>query len=133
VSNVFKDTKVPFFPVPQALVTSGKLKELSGGGLRLYQLVLFLAQKHTRVALRVSNQEIEQQAGLSPNTARRARTKLWEARLVDLRRTQDGQYIYILLNPLTGTPLQGRGSDLGSDNSPPSSGGSAPPWHELGR
>jgi hypothetical protein len=62
VSNVFRDV-VPFYPVPQALVTSGKLKNLREGAHKVYQLVLHTAQQRTRVAVELPNRGIFKEVG----------------------------------------------------------------------
>jgi hypothetical protein len=105
VSNVFTKGTAPFYPVPQFLVSSGALKDLRDGAHKLYQFILFTAQQRTRVALELSNVEIREAVGLSPNTIRRARTELKEAGLIDLRQARGGRYTYLILNWLTGAPL----------------------------
>ena len=134
MSNIFVKGTAPFYPVPQHLVSSGTLKKLSEGAHKLYQVILFCAQKQTRVVLDLSNREIRDLAELSPNTIRRGRTELWEARLVDLQRAPGGRWSYVVLNPLTGGPLPGSGLKRGGGNTPtPSPGASSPPWADLGK
>jgi hypothetical protein len=142
MSNVFSKGTAPFYSVPQFLITSGLLKELSAGALKLYQLLLFTAQKRTKVELEMSNLEIRNQADLSPNTIRRGRTKLKEVGLVDLKQISGGRYTYVILNPLTGSPLPHPRSPQGG-NSPaipsmastptPSSASVSPPWSQIGK
>lgn len=134
MSNIFIKGTAPFYPVPQHLVSSGRLKKLSEGAHKLYQVILFCAQKQTRAVLQLSNREIRDLAGLSPNTIRRGRTELWEARLVDLQRPLGGQWSYVVLNPLTGGPLPGSGLKRGGrDTETSSSVASSLPWTEFGR
>ena len=104
MSNVFEKGTF-FFIVPKALVKSGLLGDLSAGALKLYALLLFIAQEQTRVELELSNEEILKRAKLSPNTIRRARTNLGECGLIDLRHTAGGRYTYVILNPETRLPL----------------------------
>ncbi len=148
MSNVFSKGTAPYYSVPQFLIDSGLLGRLSAGALRLYQLLLFTAQQKTRVELELSNFEIHKRAGLSPNTIRRARTKLKEFGLVDLRQSSGDRYTYVILNPLTGSPLPRPGSPLkGSGPSTPlapsisstpstlgpSSPSIAPQWSQIGK
>jgi len=141
MSNVFGKGTAPYYSVPQFLINSGLLGTLSGGAIKLYQLVLFTAQQRTRVELELSNLEIRKQAGLSPNTIRRARTELKEAGLVDLRQVPGGRYTYVILNRLTGAPLppprKPSGSGPSSPSMPssptPSSASFAPSWSEIGK
>src|SRR5579871_95902 len=137
MSNVFVKGTASFYPVPQFLITSGLLRSHSAGALKLYQLLLFAAQQRTRVELELSNSEICQLAGLSPNTIRRARTELRERGLIELRQTPGGRYTYVILNPLTRAPLPNpRSTRRGSSQSAPSlpstpappPATSAPPW-----
>lgn len=141
MSNVFSKGTAPFYSVPQFLISSGLLRSLSAGALKLYQLLLFTAQHKTRVELELSNLEIREQAGLSPNTIRRARTKLKEFGLVDLKQTLGDRYTYVILNPLTGSPLprpssQLRGNSPSTPSAPsipaPSSPSVAPQWSQIG-
>jgi DNA-binding transcriptional ArsR family regulator len=142
VSNVFVKGTAPFYSVPQALVSSGKLKNLREGAHKLYQLILYTAQQRTRVAVELSNRGIRELAGLSPNTVRRARTELSEAGLVDLKQVPGGRYTYVILNPLTGSPLpHPRSQPVGNTQSTPStppattpfSASFAPSWSEIGK
>ena len=140
MSNVFVKGTASFYPVPQFLISSGLLRSLSGGALKLYQLILYEAQHCTRVELELSNLEVLERAGLSPNTIRRARTELKEARLIDLRQAPGSRYTYVLLNPLTGVPLPHPRSRIGGNNPstpstpPPSSSASAvPSWADISR
>jgi hypothetical protein len=141
VSNVFVKGTAPFYSVPQALVTSGKLRNLREGAHKLYQLILYAAQQRTRVALELSNREINELAGLSPNTIRRGRTELAEIGLIHLRQSPGGRYTYVILNPLTGVPLPGRGSETARGIPPasavsppmPSSASHVPSWSEIGK
>jgi len=125
MSNVFVKG-MNFFPVPQYLMTSGLHKELAGGAIKLYMLILYTAQKLTRVELELSNEHIRGEADLCPNTIRRARTKLKESGLIDLKRISGGRYIYVLLDPLTRQPLPPRrfssgGNSPGENNLAPNS------------
>ena len=141
MSNVFVKGTASFYPVPQCLVSSGLLRNLSGGALKLYQLILYAAQHRTRVELELSNLEVLKVAGLSPNTIRRARTELKEARLIDLRQAPGGRYTYVILNPLTGAPLPHPRSPHGSIDPSTPSIASTPPaplacsvsWAEISK
>jgi len=142
MSNIFSKGTAPFYSVPQFLVNSGLLRDLSAGALKLYQLLLFTAQQRTRVELELSNRDIRRHAELSPNTIRRARTRLKEVGLVDLKQTSGGRYTYVVLNPLTRCPLPHPRSPRGG-NSPAtlsvpsmpatSSASIAPPWSQIGK
>jgi DNA-binding transcriptional ArsR family regulator len=132
VSNVFVKGTAPFYSVPQALIASGKMKRLRDGAHKLYQLILYTAQQRTRVGLELSNREIRELGGLSPNTVRRARTELREAGLIDLRQVPGGRYTYVILNPLNGVPLPGRGAER-SGAIPPASASPVPTWSEIGK
>lgn len=131
MSNIFVKGTAPFYPVPQHLINSGTLAKLSEGGHKLYQLILYMAQQHTRAALELSNRDIHKLVALSPTTIRRARTELKEAELIDLRHLPGGRYTYVVLNPHTRGPLPGRRSERGG-GSPPSAS-FAPPWSDIGR
>lgn len=141
MSNVFGKGTAPFYSVPQFLIDSGLLKTLSAGASHLYQLLLYTAQKRTRVELELSNPQIRDQAGLSPNTIRRARTKLKEIGLIELKQTPGGRYTYVVLNPLTCSPLPpprpSQKSGTSTPSSPPvlvrSSPGIAPQWSQIGK
>lgn len=134
MSNIFVKGTAPFYPVPQHLVSSGTLKRLSEGAHKLYQVILYCAQKQTRAVLELSNREIHDLVELSPNTIRRGRTKLLEARLIDLHRPPGGQWTYTVLNPLTGGLLPGSGfKRVGRDPLTPTSAASSPSWAELGK
>jgi hypothetical protein len=133
MSNVFVKGSAPFYSVPQHLVNSGKLKKLSEGAHKLYQLILFKAQKHTRVALELSNREIHESVGLSANTVRRGRTELWEAGLIESQRAPGDRFTYVILNPLTGCPLSGlRLNRQGSRPTKSTSSAFSPSWADLG-
>ena len=139
MSNVF-ERKTLFFPTPQLLVLSGWLGDLSAGALRLYLLLLFLAQQKTKVELEQSNSDIRKLAKLSPNTIRRARTELWEAGLVELKHPTGGAYIYVVLNPETHLPLPHPKARLGTGAVPSISpsevsivpASCSPSWSEIG-
>lgn len=142
MSNVFGKGTAPFYSVPQFLIDSGLLKTLSAGATKLYQLLLYTAQQKTSTELKLSNLEIRRLAGLSPNTIRRARTKLKEVGLVDLKRPSGGRFTYVILNPLTRLPLpkprSPRGGSSQSTPSPPSTpapsyASIAPPWSQIGK
>ena len=139
MSNVFGKGTAPFYSVPQFLITSGLLSSLSAGAIKLYQLILFTAQKRTSTELELSNLDIRREAGLSPNTIRRARTKLKEGGLVDLKLTSGGRFTYVILNPLTGSPLPNprsppRGNSSATPSIPtPSSETISPPWSKIGK
>jgi hypothetical protein len=141
VSNVFKSTGTLFFPVPQALISSGDLGKLSAGAIKLYLFLLFAAQKWTRVELEISNAEIREQAALSPNTIRRARTELKEVGLVDLKHVSGGRYTYVILDPVTRSPLPRprallRGNSPSTPSAPSTSETStcaSPAWSEFGK
>lgn len=128
MSNVFAKGTAPFYTVPQALIATGKLKTLSEGAHKLYQVILFKAQQGTRTGIELSNAEIRKWAGLSPNTVRRGRTQLVESGLVELRGGLGDIYTYVVLNPLTGVRLPGRGSE------PTRNDHQATPlsWNEIG-
>jgi hypothetical protein len=155
MSNIFIKGTAPFYSVPQVMVNSGLLKDLSAGATKLYQLLLFTAQARSKSRLELSNLEIRQRAGLSPNTIRRARTKLMEVRLIDLEQVLGERYTYVILNPLTGLPLPNRrsfprpgGTPLPNRRSFPRPGGTppglsqpptpgapsiAPQWSQIGK
>jgi hypothetical protein len=139
MSNVFAKGTAPFYSVPQDLVASGKLKNLREGAHKLYQLILYKAQQRTKVALELSNREIRDLAGLSPNTVRRARIELWEVGLVELRQVPGGRYTYVVLNPLNRAPLAHPRPVLGGSSSStpstptPSAASFAPPWSQIGK
>jgi hypothetical protein len=141
MSNVFVKGTAPFYPVPQFLITSGLLRSLSAGALKLYQLLLFAAQQRTRVELELSNLEIRQLANLSPNTIRRARTELRERDLIDLRQTPGGRYTYVILNPVTRKPLPNPRSTRGASSpstlsplpAPSPASSETPPWSQIGK
>jgi hypothetical protein len=138
VSNVFP-RGTPFYPVPQSLIASGLLKNLSPGAEKLYQLLLFIAQKRTRIQFELSNLEIRREAGLSPNTIRRARTELKEVGLVDLKQTSGGRYTYVILDPATRSPLPRPMRQAKSPSTPPLSlpttdaPSVAPSWSDIGK
>lgn len=142
MSNVFVKGTASFYTVPQSLITSGLLRSLSGGAHKLYQVILYEAQHRTRVEVELSNLEVLERAGLSPNTIRRARTELKEARLIDLRQAPGSRYTYVILNPLTGAPLPHPRSRLGGNNPstpstrstpPPPSASAVPSWADISR
>lgn len=118
--------------MPQHLVSSGTLAKLSEGAHKLYQFLLFSAQERSRAVLEISNLEIRQLAKLSPTTIRRARTELWELRLIDLRRSPGGPFQYMILNPSTGVPLPGSSFDSKRGHISIPSPNATPAWNEIG-
>lgn len=131
MSNVFTKGTAPFYSVPQALIASGRLRTLSEGAHKLYQAILYKAQQGTRTGIELSNAEIRDLVGLSPNTIRRGRTQLVECGLVELRGGLGDIYTYVVLNPLTGARLPGRGS-APTKNDNPTTPLCAPSWNEIG-
>lgn len=135
MSNIFIKGTAPFYSVPQHLVDSGKLRSLSEGAHKLYQFILFKAQKHSRPVLELSNREIREAVGLSPNTIRRGRTELWEAGLVRYKRDRGERFTYVVLNPLAiSRPLPG--AEPKSGGGPPLTPAAetlSPSWEALSK
>ncbi len=118
MSNVFKDTGVVYFQVPDCLVQSELLKELRPASVKFYLILLSQAQRHTRTSLKLTNEEFEKLAGLSPNSVRAARTELKERGVITFKIGAGNTYTYTLLDPGTGEPLpkpgQGRNATNGT-------------------
>lgn len=104
MSNIFRSQGVPFFPVPQDLIRSGKFAKLSGAAVKLYDLICYEAQRTSSAAVLLSNRTIEELAGLSPSAIRRARTQLWELGLLDAAEDAGKPTLYVVLNPQTRQP-----------------------------
>jgi len=105
MSNVFEKTDVTYFQMPQALVRDEHLQQISLSALKLYCLVLFEAQRRTRLDHELLNEDIERFTGLSANSVSSGRNELVTLKLVRCKRGFGGRYTYTLLNPDTGTEL----------------------------
>jgi len=101
--NVLKGLR--FFTMPRALVESGLLKELSPSAVRLYMVLMFLAQKHSAVQLEVPAYEFTDYAGVDWKSVTTAREQLERAGLVICRKGQHGIVAYQLLDPENHLPL----------------------------
>jgi hypothetical protein len=99
VANPWKAAvgKSDWYPCPRKLITDGHLRDLSASALRVYQFLLFLAQKHSAINLEVANSEIELHCGLHQETAKRAREELTRAGLVIVNEPVSGVITYTLV------------------------------------
>ena len=64
MSNVFHRASIKHFQLPQQIAESGMLKELLPGSLRMYILLAYKAQHHTRFEFALKNEDFAH-AGLS--------------------------------------------------------------------
>lgn len=94
-----------FFTVPQLLVDGGYLSKMRPAEVSLYLLILHRSERISKPWVMLTNDQIKEQAGLSPSSVRTARTKLSERGLVRTQRTRGGVYEYTLTDPRTGEPL----------------------------
>jgi hypothetical protein len=105
VSNVFKNQKCTWFPVPRALYKNGHLRHLGGSAVKLYDLLMGLAQEHSAVKLELPAYKARDWAGLTAETVPIARRELEAAGLVTCKKGEHGVMTYVLLNPETQVPL----------------------------
>jgi hypothetical protein len=104
VSNVFRN-QCRWFPVPHALYKNGHLRDLGGSAVKLYDLLMALAQEHSAVKLELPAYKASDLAGLTAETVPIARRELEAAGLVTCKKGEHGVMTYVLLNPETQVPL----------------------------
>lgn len=107
IVNILGTKQCKFFTVPQEIVRSGLLRELSGSALKLYVFLLDHCQRYSCVAVELSNLSIGDFSGLHANTIAGAREALERAGLIScFACDQCGGIIrYRLLNPEKRTGL----------------------------
>ncbi len=96
---------VIFFPMPAALVDDGHLLNLSASALRLYLVLLRLAQRHSAVEIELPDYKLRDLTGMDDKSAGKARRELDDAGLVACSKGVHGVSRYLLLHPKTGSPL----------------------------
>jgi hypothetical protein len=104
VSNVFKD-QCRFFTVPRELVESRLLAKLPPSAVRLYLVLLFLAQKHSAVQIETVAYEMADYTQMDAKSVKTARESLEKAGLIACHKGQHGIITYQLLNPESRLPL----------------------------
>ena len=103
MSNVLKGQI--WFPVPRALYEKGHLRDLSGSAVKLYVVLMGLAQQHSAVMIQLPAYRARDLAGLTTETVQIARRELEAADLVTCKKGEHGVMTYVLLNPETKVPL----------------------------
>jgi hypothetical protein len=146
LSNVLKNN---FFTVSRELVEGGHLGALSGSAVKLYIMLMMLAQKHSAVEIQIPAYIAFDFAGLTANTVTRAGRELVAAGLVTCKAGEHGRTGYVLLDPKTRLPLPAPEGRRGVFRQPPAPGRSAtarkpikpmastethvPAWDEIGK
>lgn len=102
MSNVLRNN---FFTVSWALIDAGHARGLSGSAVKLYLVLMRLAQKHSAVKIELPAYRARDLAGLTAETVSNARKALEAAGLVTSRKGEHGVTVYELLDPETKAPL----------------------------
>jgi hypothetical protein len=102
LGNILKNH---FFTVAWELIDAGHLRELSGSAVKLYLVLMRLAQKHSAVRIELPAYRARELAGLTAETVAEARRELEAAGLVTCGRGEHGVTTYELLDPETRVPL----------------------------
>ncbi len=124
MSNVFRD-QCSFFTVPHELVDAGHLRDLSEAAIKLYLVLVALAQKHSAIAIQLPAYKVHDYTGLQRKSVIKAGRELAQAKLVRLDKTCGAVMTYNLLNPVTGSPLPAPEGRRGIHYHRPSPGRSA--------
>ena len=146
MSNVLRNN---FFTVSRELVDGGHLGTLSGSAVKLYVLLMMLAQKHSAVEIQIPAYTALDFAGLTANTVTGAGRELVAAGLVTCKGGEHGRTSYVLLDPKTRLPLPAPEGHRGVFRQPPAPGRSAtarkpikpmastatnvPAWDDIGK
>jgi len=146
VSNVLRNN---FFTVSRELVDGGHLGALSGSAVKLYVLLMMLAQRHSAVEIQIPAYTALDFAGLTANTVTGAGRELVAAGLVTCKGGEHGRTSYVLLDPKTRLPLPAPEGHRGVFRQPPAPGRSAtarkpikpmastatnvPAWDDIGK
>src|SRR5438093_1535595 len=146
VSNVLRNN---FFTVSRELVDGGHLGALSGSAVKLYVLLMMLAQRHSAVEIQIPAYTALDFAGLTANTVTGAGRELVAAGLVTCKGGEHGRTSYVLLDPKTRLPLPAPEGHKGVYRQPPAPGRSAtarkpikpmastetnvPAWDDIGK
>jgi hypothetical protein len=116
MSNIFRDTGISYFQVPNSLIPSGILGDLRQSALKVYFVLLYQAQQRTRSDVPFTNAQLVVDAGIAPNSLIAGRTELVEHGLVQIEPISGG-YIYVLCDPATKQPILRRKHEALSDTS----------------
>ncbi len=92
-------------PIPRALVDGGHVARLSPSALKLYLVLVRLAQKHTAVQIETPAYEVRDYTGLDHKSVTKAGRELREAGLVLLGKGTASVMSYQLFDPESGNPL----------------------------
>src|SRR5438477_5589427 len=110
MSNIFKNTAVNYFQIPQSLITGGVLAALLPSTMKMYLVLLFEAQNRSRSDLTLTNSDFARRAGLAPNSVTQGREQLVESGLVQVEKADGGRFRYVLCDPATKQPFAARKS-----------------------
>jgi hypothetical protein len=108
MGNIFKNTSVKYYQVPQALNDSGALSRLSHVALRLYLHTLRTAQigkGHPRVES--PQWQIKQYTGIHHSGLLAAIEELKAEKLIEVQRSTHNAVIFCVCDPATGQALPG--------------------------
>jgi hypothetical protein len=105
VSNVLH-RNCNYFQVPQDLLTPGTLSSMSASDLKLYLALLHEAQRTTSTEFRLSGDRLKEMTAISKGSGTLARRRLAARGLVTCKRGLGNAYIYKLLVPNSGEPMQ---------------------------
>ena len=101
--NVWQNLGVTYFQVPDSIVTSGTLAKLKGTSMRLYLLILSVAQRKSRPTVELTVKDIADATGMNRRHVDGAAQELQKCRLVDVVRHKGNKwgYEFHLLDPET--------------------------------
>jgi hypothetical protein len=103
--NIFRD-QCRYFTVPQQVVRSGILRDLSRAALALYLFFVDYAQRYNVVRFEIASYTIDDYIGIDPSHIPAARRQLADAGLITFQQNRRNRlYTYELLNPVTKQPL----------------------------
>ncbi|MFZ0633874.1 MAG: hypothetical protein WAM56_21470 [Acidobacteriaceae bacterium] len=104
MSNVFRYTALSYYQMPEAVMESGVLAELSLSALRLYLYLLYRAQKTSSSIVKLTAGDA-MKAGLSLRSVLPAREELIGCKLIAATQGRRG-FTYELLDPVSGQSLE---------------------------
>jgi len=106
MANIFNNTGVYYFQVPQHPIESGLWWRLKAVSQDLYMLLLFRAQKYSNGTVALTSGDIEDVTGMTDKSVITARTELKKKGLIEAVSMGKSGYEYTILNPINSESLE---------------------------
>jgi hypothetical protein len=104
VSNVFRNTGITYFQLPQAIIDNELLPEISGSAFKLFAFLCSEAQRMSDPTVTISGLRLSDATGIAPTRIGSARRELVDHWLIKSQKMRRG-HAYTICDSQTGAPI----------------------------